>query len=263
MESNVLITGGTSGIGLETARVFLLRGYNVFITGLTQEEVIRTLNKLKTECSGEKVQGIALDLSEGSNAEYLYNYMLQKNIKIDILVNNAGFGTYGNVIDIPAERELAMIQLLVNNVYLLTRLFLKDMVLNNKGTVVNISSISAFQPNPTLATYGACKAFVYQFSRALNEELKDIKSDVRCISICPTPVRTAFQSNAGMENSSLFNSWMTVEAPFVAGEIFKAIEKRKNYIVPGIIYHWASKISKRLPEHIQISLAKTHLKAKR
>jgi uncharacterized protein len=155
-----------------------------------------------------------------------------------------------------------MIQLMVNNLYLSTRLFLAEMMKINHGTIINISSISAFQPNPTLAVYGACKAFVYQFTRAINEELKDKKSDVRCLAICPTPVRTNFQNNAKMENSTLFDSWMTVDTPLVAQEIYDIYISKRNYVVPGKFFHFLNHITKRLPESIQIVLAKQFLAVK-
>lgn len=151
---------------------------------------------------------------------------------------------------------------MVNNLYLSTRLFLSDMIARNHGTIINISSISAFQPNPGLSTYGACKAFVYQFTRAINEELKDNNLKVRCLAICPTPVRTNFQKNAEMQNSILFDSWMTVDAPLVAQEIYEAYVGKKNYVIPGKIFHFLNHISKRLPDSLQIWLAKKHLAVK-
>lgn len=260
MSAFVLITGATSGIGLETARVFLRQGNNVFITGLKEAEVIQTLYLLKNEFPHSIIDGISIDLSVNGSAGQLYHFTNQKGMEVDLLVNNAGFGSYGNVVDTDVEREWSMINLMVSNMYMLTRYYLKDMVNRNRGTIVNISSVSAFQPNPTLAAYGACKAFVYQFSRALNEELKALNSRVRCITICPTPVRTSFQQTAGMEKSSLFDSWMTVEAPFVAKEIYNAVSAGKDYIIPGKLFHWVSKISRRLPERILIKIARQHLK---
>jgi uncharacterized protein len=255
----ILITGGSSGIGLETAKLFTKKGYDILITSLEVSDLQIAISTLKSINQKVEIKGLTIDLSVLGNTQKLYEWAKSNCNNLDIVVNNAGFGTFGFIGDIAIEKEQAMIQLMVNNLYLSTRLFLADMLQQNKGTIINISSISAFQPSPSLSTYGACKAFVYQFSRAINEELKDKKSLVRCIAICPTPVRTNFQATAKMEKSALFDSWMTVEAPLVASEIFRAYIEQKDFLVPGKLFHFLTPISKRLPDSIQIWLAKKHL----
>ncbi|MBK9255270.1 MAG: SDR family NAD(P)-dependent oxidoreductase [Saprospiraceae bacterium] len=263
MESKViLITGGSSGIGFETARVFCSVGFDMIITSLDQDSLEIAVFKLKTEFPESDINGITIDLSIPGSAEKLYSEVQTISKTIHVVLNNAGFGTFGFINEISVDRETAMIRLMVENLYFITRLYLNDMIIRNEGTIINISSISAFQPNPALATYGACKAFVYQFSRAINTELKDKKSKVKCMVVCPTPVRTGFEENAGMSGTNLFNGWMALDAPFVANEIFKAYKSGKTYLIPGKRFEIIAAFAKRLPETIQIWLAKTNLTLK-
>ena len=259
MNKSILITGGSTGIGLETAIYFAKKGFDILISSLEDQELNSAITLIESQNEKISVKGITIDLSKDGNTNKLYKWTKQYVENIEIVINNAGFGTYGFINEIEVEREKSMIQLMVNNLYLSTRLFLEDMISVNQGTIINISSISAFQPNPTLATYGACKAFVYQFTRAINEELKDRNCKVNCIAICPTPVRTNFQSNAKMEKSKLFNSWMTVDSPLVAKEIYQAYISKKDFVIPGKLFHFLNHVSKRLPEPLQIWLAKKHL----
>ncbi len=262
LNKTILITGGSSGIGLTTAKLFAEKGFDILISSLEEKELISAITQIKELNQSVDVQGITIDLSVIGNTQILYKWAKSKTENIEIVINNAGFGTFGFIGDIPIEKEQSMLQLMVNNLYLSTRLFLQDMLVENKGTVINISSISAFQPNPTLATYGASKAFVYQFTRAINEELKDKKSNVRCLAICPTPVRTNFQNTANMQKSALFTSWMTVDTPLVAQEIYDIYVSKRDYVIPGKLYHFLTHFSKRLPDALQIWLAKKHLAVK-
>jgi uncharacterized protein len=259
INKSILITGGSSGIGLATAILFAEKGYDILISSLEENELTSAILEINKINETVDVQGITIDLSVYGNTEKLYTWAKNNTENLEIVINNAGFGTFGFIGDISIEKEKSMISLMVNNLYLSTRLFLADMIAKNSGTIINISSISAFQPNPGLSTYGACKAFVYQFTRAINEEIKDKGLNIRCIAICPTPVRTNFQNNADMQKSILFDSWMTVDAPMVAKEIYRAFEHKNDYLIPGRIYHYLTKISKRLPESLQIWLAKKHL----
>ena len=258
----VLISGGSSGIGLETAKAFAHAGFDLIITSLDEDELESVLNQLRKTYTSLKIEGFTIDLSQKDSAQAFYNRATAISPAIDVVINNAGFGTFGFINDIDISREYEMLMLMVVNLHLSTRLFLKDMIECNKGSIINISSISAFQPNPGLATYGAAKAFVYHFSRALDVELKDIGSKVRCITVCPTPVKTNFQNNSGMQSTGLFDSWISVESQMVGSEIFRAYKKGKAFIVPGRIYQLIAAFTRVLPEFIQIRLSKAFLEEK-
>jgi len=258
--SKVLITGASSGIGLALAHQFLGRGFECFLTGLDHEELAGAVVSLRIEFPEASMLQMAIDLSTVGAAIQLYQHCANLDWFPDVLINNAGFGTYGYITEISMEQELAMIQLHVVELYTLTRLFMVPMLTKGHGQVINISSISAFQPNALLATYGATKAFVYQFTRALQYELKLQQSRVRAMAVCPTPVRTNFGKNTDLKKTKLFQSWMTVDVEHVATSIMKAMDAGADHVVPGRLFHWLSKFSKRLPERLQMWMAYQHLK---
>jgi short-subunit dehydrogenase len=262
MKQRIFITGGTSGIGFATALLFGTRGFDVCLTGLDQKEVNDALSKLSNACNGAIFTGFVIDLSLPGFLNKIEEELSRLRFDPDVVMHNAGFGTWGPLMKTDSSREDKMIHLLVISTYHSTRYFLEKMLQRGKGTVINISSISAFQPSPGLTTYGACKAFVYQFSRAISMELKQQQSQVRCMVVCPTPVRTGFQKAAGMEKSSLFDSWMTVTPEMVAEHIFKAYCRRQDFLIPGIHFSILSSLVRRLPESWQMRLAMHHLKPK-
>jgi len=169
----VLITGGSSGIGLEISKRFAKDGYVICWVSLVEEEVQKAKIELLEAIPETTIHYLIQDLSLEEGAKNVYSWINKNNININVLINNAGFGTFGMSTEIPMEKEVRMIQLNVLSVFKLTRLFLADMVKENKGTIINISSSSSFFPVPRLAAYSATKAFVAHYSRGLQEELKE------------------------------------------------------------------------------------------
>ncbi len=256
-----LITGGSSGIGLETARLLAQQGHHLLLVALPEEELASAKKQLQQEIPGITVDTLAIDLSAADSAQKVYDWAGTVSDQVDYLINNAGFGTWGFIDDLDMEREAAMIQLHVGTLYKLTRLFLSDMLKRDAGRIVNLSSISAFQANPLLATYGATKSFVLQFSRAINQELRERKSRVRVIAVCPTPVKaTGFQSGAAMEKSNLFKSWMVTTPQVVAKCIVRSLQGRRDMVIPGRGFDWVYALTKRLPDRWQILISGAHLK---
>ena len=255
-----LITGGSSGIGLELARKFAADGHHLIIVALLQRELEYCKSLLKKDYPNIEIFILEKDLCLFNSAMEVYNFAKLNGFEVDVLVNNAGFGTYGFVKDIDLEQEMRMIQLNVMASYQLTRLFMDDMIARKKGKILNISSISAFQPNPLLATYGATKAFVHSFSRAVNFELKKQDIGVQVTTVCPSPVDdTNFKEGAGMEKSKLFNSWMSVTAKKVAEDAYKALQSGDEFVVPKYSLHLLNKLVSRLPMGMRMSLAYNNL----
>jgi len=259
----VLITGASSGIGKELTRIYAGSGNECFLTALEDRELASFADELRGEHPGVNIRYMTLDLSIPGSAQELYDRCEAERWMPEVLINNAGFATYGYMPEIPVDREMQMIQLHVMELYRLTRLFLDHMLRSDRGYIINISSISAFQPSPMLTTYGATKAFVYQWTRGLQHELRLKGSKVRAMVVCPTPVRTGFGQGTDLVHTVLFRSWMTVDAPMVAKAIYKAMLQKKEFIVPGKLYHYLSKISRRLPEKFQIWLSYQHLKQRK
>ncbi len=256
----VLITGGSSGIGLELSKLFARDGYNLIIVSKFEEELQLAKEWMSINFSKVKVETFQQDLTEKGAAQKVHQYILSKNIDIDVLVNNAGFGSYGYINEVDFEKESDMIRLNVLCVYQMTRIFLKDMVAKDKGKILNISSITAFQPSPFFATYAATKAFVKNFSRAINYELKSKKSKVTVTVACPTSVKTQFQQVSNMKGMKLFDSWMAVSPETVAKEAYEAMNSNKDLVVPKKFFHYLNELSRRLPTSLLMKISESQLK---
>ena len=187
-----LITGASSGIGLDMARYLATMKCELILVARDKEKLEKIQESLPT-----KVTIIVADLSNEQKVKELY--VLTKNEKIDILINNAGFGVFGNFTETDLNKELEMIDTNIKALHLLTKSFLKDMEKNNYGYILNVASSAAFQPGPLMATYYATKSYVYQLSEAIYYEQKKKQSNVHISVLCPGPVATNFNNVAGVK----------------------------------------------------------------
>ena len=254
-----VITGGSSGIGLSLAYELLDYDMELYLVSENDIQLKTAHSDLLKKHPSAKVQIFCYDLSNMDQIHEFQNELDTNKISVDLLVNNAGFGAWGYLLDNALEKEETMISLMVNGTYKLTRSFLKDMIEKDHGCIVNVASIAAFQPNPTLATYGACKAWIYNWTRAIKEELMDQNSRVQCIAVCPTPVRTNFQKTAQMHESNLFDGPFTVEPQDVAKSIIKGINRNRSKIVPVFWLEVLQRFTLRLPESWRIMIGKSML----
>ena len=166
-----LITGASSGIGADMARILSDKGYDLILVARNKRKMEVLAKELKTNA-----EIIPMDISSTYNCTELYNLVKKKNI--DVLVNNAGFGLFGEFCCTKLDKELDMIELNVKTVHTLTKLFLKDFVKKDKGYILNVASSAAFMPGPLMATYYATKAYVLHLTESINEELRRKKSNV-------------------------------------------------------------------------------------
>lgn len=224
-----LITGGTSGIGLELAKLFANDKYNLVIVARDQQELSGTSEMLKS--NGIEVITISKDLFERSAAFELYEELKAKGIKIDVLVNDAGQGVYGEFVDTDLERELNIIQLNIGSVVVLTKLFVKDMVSRGEGKILNVASIAGKVPGPYQAVYHGTKAFVHSFSEAIRSELKD--SGVTITSLLPGPTDTDFFQKADMEDSKVVQDGELADPAGVAKDGYEAMLEGKDMVISG------------------------------
>lgn len=243
----VLITGGSSGIGYEMSRHFARGGYRLLWVSKPPQELADAKTRLETEIAGVMIDTLAKDLSEKGAAREVYDWA--KNIAtMDVLINNAGFGTYGFTQDISVEKDMAMIDLHISFVYQMTRLFLDDMLARNAGTIINISSITAFQPITRMNTYASTKAFIHHFSRGLQEELTMQKSQVKVVTVCPAAIGdTPFKTTGNMADVKTFKGLVTTTAEEVGSDVWKGFNAGKTYIVSGAKMRRLNLISGLLP----------------
>lgn len=187
-----LITGASSGMGKSAAKYLSSKGYDLIIVSRN----LNKLNELKSELK-TKVEVISMDLSSEENVFKLYEMVKDKNI--DFLINNAGFGIFGEFAETNLEEEMNMINLNLKAYHILTKLFLKDFVKNDKGRILNVVSSAGLMPGgPLLNTYYATKAYVLSLDNSIFEELRRKKSNVHISSFCPGPVDTGFNDRAGV-----------------------------------------------------------------
>jgi len=218
----VLITGASSGIGKDMARVLAKETDELIL-------VARDVNKLKEikkELENEaKIEIISKDLSIEENCKEIHNQVQN----VDILINNAGFGDCGNFTKTDLEKEMKMIKTNIVAYHILMKEYLKQMKEKNSGKILNVASIAGFMPGPLMATYYATKNYIVRLSEAVREELKKENSKVEISILCPGPVATNFNNVANVKfklrEANSFD---------VAKYAVKKMEKGRFYIVPGL-----------------------------
>lgn len=238
-----LITGASSGIGADMARILSEKGYDLILVARNKRKMESLSKELKTN-----VEIIPMDISSTYNCTELYNMVKKKDI--DILINNAGFGLFGHFNTTKLDKELDMIELNIKTVHTLTKLFLKDFIKKNKGYILNVASSAAFMPGPLMATYYATKAYVLHLTEAINEELKRDNKNVYVGALCPGPVNTNFNKVAGVS----FNL-DSLESYDVAKYAINKMLKNKVVIVPGIKIKIGIFILRFLPRNLVRKIA--------
>lgn len=230
-----LITGASSGIGRDFARILSDMGYDLILVARRKNKLEELANELKTN-----VQIIDMDISSTYNCMNLYNKVKKENI--DILINNAGFGLFGKFDETKLDTELDMIDLNIKSVHTLTKLFIKDFKKKNSGYILNVASAASFLPGPLMSTYYATKAYVLNLTMAIYEELKRDDANVYVGCLCPGPVDTEFNKVAKVKFSlKSLNSYDV--ARYAINKMFK----KKLVIVPSLKTKIGINLSKMLP----------------
>ena len=234
-EKWALVTGGSSGIGMELSKLLGNDGYSLVIVAKPQEELDRAKEWFDENMPETKIVYRQQDLALQESAQELYDFTSQNGYDIEILCNNAGFGSFGWHYELELERVSNMINLIVYTVWKLTRLYLKDMIAKDRGKILITSSGMAFTPGPKFAAYAAGKAFSYYYGMGINQELKLLESKVSITVLCPTPTRTGFAKAADMEDSKSFDpkSKLLKDPDYVAKVAYKALKKGKRMVTPA------------------------------
>jgi short-subunit dehydrogenase len=240
-----LVTGGTSGIGYELVKLLAQDGYSLVIVARNENDLLHVADEIKQQHAVEVVT-ISKDLFDPENAFDLYNEVRARGIEIDILINNAGQGQYGEFVDTDIRKELAIVNLNISSLVVLTKLFLKDMVARGDGKILNLSSIASKVPGPWQSVYHGTKAFVQSFTEAIRSELKD--SGVTITALLPGATATDFFNKADMLESKIVREGKLDDAAVVARDGYEALMEGDDKVISGFKNKMQVGMSNMMPD---------------
>jgi uncharacterized protein len=225
-----VVTGASSGIGLEVARSLAAQRRNVVLVARSAGKLEALADELRRR-HGVRAEVIAADLSARDGADGVADELARRGIDVDTLVNNAGFGLFGKHVDTAMEDEQQMIDVNITTLTRLTKRLLPAMARRGSGRVLNVASTAAFQPGPYMAVYYATKAYVLSYSEALAEELRG--SGVSVTALCPGPTASGFQDKADMHDSALVKGKKLPTAKEVADYAVAALDRGQTVAIHG------------------------------
>lgn len=228
---NVLITGATSGIGYEFAKVFAEKNYNLILIARNRENLKKTALEMKKISSNIEITEIAIDLFERDAARDIFKITKERRIFVDILINNAGQGEWGKFNETDLDREISLVDLNINSVLSLTKLYLKPMLKNGKGKILFVASSVSKAPSPYMAVYAATKSFILSFAEAISNEVKD--TSITITALQPDASDTDFFHKAKAENTVTYREKKLTDPQKIAREGYEALKKGKNIVQPG------------------------------
>ena len=257
--TTALVTGASSGIGAEIARELARRGHGLTLVA-RREDRLKALADELAQAHSVRVEVMAADLTDADSRGELPTLLEARGLNVDVLVNNAGFTTMGPVHRADRAAELALVRTNVEAVVDLCTLFVPGMVTRHRGAVLNTASTAAFQPLPGQAGYGASKAFVLSYGRALGAELRG--TAVSVTTLCPGPVETGFAEAAGMTDQEAAESLpkiMWIPAQDVARAAVEGLAAGRSVVIPGTANRAAAGLAHLTPKALLVPLlAKRH-----
>jgi uncharacterized protein len=250
--ATALITGASSGIGFELAKIFAANKVNLVLVARSEDKLNELAGELKP--LGISVQVLVRDLSNYNTAKEIFDWCGRQNIKIDYLVNNAGVGDFGFFYESDWKKQEQIINLNITALTYLTHLFLPDMVKRKNGRVLNVASTAAFQPGPTMSVYYATKAFVLHFSEAVANELEN--TGVTVTALCPGATESGFQSAATMEESKLVKGKKLPTSKEVAEYGYTAMMKGKKVAIHGMMNYLMANAVRFSPRAVVLKMVR-------
>lgn len=238
-----LITGASSGLGREFARVLSEKGYDLILVARRKDR----LDELKKEL-GTNVHVISIDLSDETKCYDLCKQLQDEDI--EVIINNAGFGLFGEFSKTDLDTELNMIDLNIKAVHILTKAFLYKFKTKDKGYILNVASSAGFMSGPLMSTYYATKGYVLKLTEGIYEELRREKSKVKISALCPGPVATEFNEVAGVSFSV-----KPLSSEYVAKYVVNKMFKGKSVIVPGKIMKLGVFALRLIPRKLMLKIA--------
>jgi uncharacterized protein len=248
-----LITGASSGIGEELARLAAHDGHDLVLIARNADKLNALAESLARE-HGIRATALPEDLSDADAVDSIVGALAARNIDIDILINNAGFATYGKFVETSLEEERNLINVNVTALTMLTKRLLPRMLARRSGRVLNVASTAAFQPGPLMAVYYASKAYVLWLSEAIANELEGTGVTVTCL--CPGPTRTLFQARAKLEESRLLRITKMMDAASVARAGYEGMMAGRTLVIPGLMNKAGVQLVRLSPRSLVVKVAR-------
>jgi len=256
-QQTALITGATSGIGYELAKLFAKDGYRLVLVARDQGKLEQIAREFKQN-HDVFVKIISADLSKSKAVREVFESIETAKIEIDVLVNNAGFGGYGKFWERELKEELTMIDLNVKALVALTHHFIPGMIQKGSGKILQVASTAGFLSGPLMANYYATKNYVLSFSEALAEELKG--TGVTVTTLCPGPTDTNFADRAGADHASIFKGNLLSPAE-VAHIGYDSMLEDKGVVIAGSS-KWLIGLSRLVPRTLMTKMVKKFQESK-
>ncbi|MEI8059236.1 MAG: SDR family oxidoreductase [Ferruginibacter sp.] len=251
--ATALITGASSGIGLELAKVFAKDTINLILVARSEAKLKDLAEDLQKDF-GISVYVLVKDLGNYNTAKEIFDWCNQQNITVDYLVNNAGVGDFCFYADSEWHKQEQMINLNITALSYLTHLFLPGMVKRKFGKILNVASTAAFQPGPGMSIYFSTKAFVLHFSEAIANELNG--SGITVTALCPGATESGFKAAASMQESKLFKGSKVPSSKEVAAYGYKAMQKGKTVAIHGMMNYIMANSIRFAPRNLVTKIAR-------
>jgi short-subunit dehydrogenase len=230
-DTTALVTGASSGIGADIARLLAERGHGVTLVARREDRLRELASEIESK-RHVRTEVIGCDLSDASARDRLVAEIRERGLEVSVLVNNAGFGTAAPFQDLELDGELRMVRTNVEAVVHLCGEHIPGMIERGEGAILNVASTSGFQPLPRQATYSASKSFVLVFTEVLTSDLKG--TGVTATALCPGPVRTEFtEQHHGFESAAATPEFLWMSSEDCARAAVKGLERGKRVVVPG------------------------------
>ena len=246
-----MVTGASSGLGVDFARELAKQGANLILVARREERLKAVQAEIKQKF-GVDVDVIPMDLTQPDAPQALYDRLRIEKKTVDVLVNNAGYGLFGKFTDLPWEKQKQMLDLDVIALTHLTKLFVPDMVARKFGAVLQVASIAAYQPAPTYAIYAGAKSYVLFFSEALDHELRGTGVNVTTVS--PGVTATEFLKVAGQQ-PTLYQRLVMMQSPEVARQGIRALLRQRRSVVPGFFNAFSAFLMRFIPRRLMTVLS--------
>jgi short-subunit dehydrogenase len=250
-----LVTGASSGIGRDLARVLAREGHDLVLVARREPELSQLADEVRSRY-GANATVITADLADADAANKLRDAVEGHGLEVEVLVNNAGLGDHGPIWETDLDSELRVLRVNIVALTALTKVFLPGMVARGHGRVLNVASTAGFQPGPFMSVYYASKAYVLSFTEAIAEEL--VGTGVTATALCPGVVWTGFQETAGLdkENSPLLRSPGAKSSEYVAEAAYRGLAKGKRIVIPGMVNKVGAQSVRFSPRRVVVRITK-------